>query len=369
MDLLGEEGRARAWSQFYSFFIEPALEKRSDLAWCDVYTLLIKLPQDQEPIVEFNEDVGFLYQVEDPNERKAGEGLAFHEIGEIKRIVPPKVDGVYVAYAYAWRTDTDIHFTFDFGPNHSDFDASSHKLSQGLEFHLKCKFTEKMLPDLLKAQTVLLKHGLALFPRLLNYPINKMVKLFQEGNSDLALKVLRDYASPDIIRTVVAQWNRVDSFVAREPLFDESLVAHENGHYHLSINALIGHVEGIITDWLYKEVNDPSDVPNGYKARIENFKQTIEVTVTPEFAVNKVIESICEFLISPETLLQGYFDWDSPQPNTDSTHRHMLAHGKYIREYFTEVNSIKLFLVLDSICFCIECYEDHKHKIQMVQTP
>ena len=369
MDMFGEEGRERAWSRIYELYIEPEVEKRPDVEWSAIYKVLIKLPKGKEPEVEFNDEVQFIYAVEDPVGRNAGEALEYYDFREIKEIIPPKVDNRSVAFIYAWRTRDHIYFACDFSPNLPDFDESSHKLSQGLEFHLKCKLIERMIPNMVQAQPLLLKHGLALFSRLLNYPLNQMVKSFVDGNPEVALNLLEEYANPDFIRSVVAQWNRVESFVAREPLFAEAVEAHANGQYHLSINALIGHIEGTITDWLYKEVKAPHDVPVGYKSRIETFKQTIEVTVTPEFAVNKVIESICEFLISPETLLQGYFDWNSPLPNINSPHRNFLAHGKYIRELYTKVNSIKMFLVLDSICFCIECYEDHKNEIQELQIP
>ena len=110
MDMLGQQGRERAWSQIYELFVEPELDKRSDIAWENVYKVLIKLPKDKEPIVEFNHEVRFLYAMEDPVARYAGGTLQYYEIREIKEVLPPKVGDRNVAFIYAWRKKGQIYF-------------------------------------------------------------------------------------------------------------------------------------------------------------------------------------------------------------------------------------------------------------------
>lgn len=54
--------------------------------------------------------------------------------------------------------------------------------------------------------------------------------------------------------------------------------------------------------------------------------------------------------------LQDFLHWFQ-SVNTSFPPRHAVQHGKYDKDVFTEENSIKLFLMLDTICQFMMFYE------------
>lgn len=352
--------------QIYKLFIKPELAKRSTTSPIDfskVYKVLIKLPKEKDPIVEFNEEIGFTYRVEETEKgsRNQGESLNYYDIKEIKEILPPKVDNRSVAFIYAWRIRDRIHFAFDFSPKHPDFDENTHELSAGIRRRLHCEILEFILIPVKNTEDKLLKIGMAIFPALIPFPINIMVKHLNEGETDKASQAIENHCDSDFIERLIKNWYSVDILKDRQLLFDEALQAHSCGLYHIAINALIGQIEGIITDWLHRTLgDDEAKKYRGYKTRFEKFKCIVEDVVSLEYVEELILQSICKFLVSPETILQRSGEWESPSINPNAPSRHIIQHGKYIPAYYTMANSIKIFLMIDSICWCIQCYTNYK---------
>ena len=361
MDSLDEEGRERAWSQFYKLFIEPELEKRSTIAWSDIHKVLIKIPKDKEPIVEFNNEVQFLYELDDPVARNAGDTLGYHEIREIKEIFPPKVDNRSVAFIYAWRTRDRIYFAFDFSPNWPDFDEDTHKLGAALRYRLECEALELVIAPVLQSEAKLLEIGMSIFPALIPYPLNAVVKHQIEGETNKALRIMEEHCDLDFIKEQIANWYSVYMFEERRELIDEALQAHSSGLYHVTINALIGQIEGIITDWLHR--NSEANTPWRAESKFKEFQRLMESVIPVETVEAVILQSVSRFLISPDTILQTFSEWNNPALNADSVSRHVIQHGKYVPKYYAKANSIKMFLVIDSISWCIQCYESYKNVI------
>lgn len=361
MDTLGEEGRERIWSQIYDLFIEPELTKRSDIDWSDIYKVLIKLPQDRAPIVEFNNEVTFLYAVEDPVVRTVGETLGFDEIRAIKEIHPPKVDDRSVAFVYAWCKGDHIYFAFDCSPNWPDFDEENHKLGAGLQYRLECEALEHILAPVIHSEDRLLEIGVSIFPALIPFPLNAVAKNQLEGETDKALRVMEEHCDVEFIKEQVADWHSVHVLEERKELIDEALQAHSSGLYHMSINALVGQIEGIVTDWLYR--SDEANTPWKAESKFKEFQRLVESVIPVETLEVVILQSVSRFLVSPDTILRTFSDWKNPELNVDSVSRHVIQHGKYVPEYYTKGNSIKMFLVIDSIKWCIQCYEFYKREI------
>ena len=363
MDILGQEGRERAWSQVFDLYIKPELDKRSDLAWTDVHTVLIRLPKDREPIVEFNDEVQIIYAVEDPFPRDKGDVLKWYELREIEEICPPKVDNGSVAFIFVWQKQDHIYFAFDFSPNWPDFDEANHKLGAGLNYRLECEILERVLAPMIPHMDKLQAIGVSVFPALIPYPLNAMVKHLLDCEKDKAYEVLEDRCIPDFIRSQMDYWYAVQVFEDRSKLFEEALEAHSCGRYHLSINALIGQIEGIITDWLHQR--GEANTPRAIKSKFKEFQRLLESVIPMEAVESVILQSVSSFLVSPDTILRSFSDWTSPGLNLESVSRHATQHGKYVPEYYTKANSIKMLLVIDSIYWCIQCYENYKNDIHM----
>lgn len=356
----------RSWKQIYERFIEPELAKRSATSPIDlseVYRVLIKLPKEKEPIVEFNENVQFSYIIEGTENvpRSRGESLNYYEIKQIKKILPPKVDDRSVAFIYAWRTRDHIYFAFDFSPNYPDFDENAHELGTGISNRLHYEMIGHILFRYVKsAEDKLLEIGMSAFPALIPFPLNTIVNHLNEGRTNKALQAIEDHCDSDFIEGLTKNWYSVDTFRSRQDLFDDALQAHSCGLYSIVINALIGQIEGIITDWLYSLEDDGKKKPRGSKANFEKFKRIMGKVIPLESVEEFVLQSICKFLVSPKTILKSFSGWDIPDINANILHRHPIQHGKHIPKYYVKANSIKIFLMIDSIHWCIQRYESYK---------
>src|ERR1043165_1048782 len=100
---MSPEGIKNMFSQIDKLWIAPEVEKRrnnkslpSDFK---IFRCLIRLPQDKEPIVEFNDEISLVAEFETaPGEKiKAGDEVYLHQVKSIKTIHPPKVDEKRVA--------------------------------------------------------------------------------------------------------------------------------------------------------------------------------------------------------------------------------------------------------------------------------
>ena len=134
-EVLGPEGVKRAWSQLYDMFIQPELDKR-EIGFEIVERVLVLLPKDGSPIVQFNDEAAFTYRLKDPQPRFAGDKVKYEDIRDIEAVLPPEVDGCHVAFFYAWRGRVGINLTFDFRPNNPGFVEDNHVLAEALSFQL-----------------------------------------------------------------------------------------------------------------------------------------------------------------------------------------------------------------------------------------
>ena len=364
---LTPDGRERFWKQIYELFIEPELVKRS-ANFSEVCRVLIKLPKEKEPIVEFNENVQFSYVIEGTENapRSRGESLNYYEIKQIKKILPPKVDNRSVAFIYAWRKKDNIYFAFDFSPNYPDFDENTHELGTGISSRLYYEMIGHILFQHVKnAEDELLKIGMSVFPALIPFPLNTIVKHLNEGKTNKALQAIKNHCDSDFIEELTKNWYSVGIFRDKQPLFDEALQAHSCNLYHSVIHTLISQIEGIVTDWLFSLGNGKKEKPWRSETKFKEFKCIMENVIPLESVEEFVLQSIGKFLVSPETILKP-FQWSNPDINTNILNRHPIQHGKYIPGYYVKANSIKIFLMIDSIYWCIQCYEnykDHLHKV------
>jgi hypothetical protein len=141
----------------------------------------------------------------------------------------------------------------------------------------------------------------------------------------------------------------------RKKLLQDSLDAHKMGKYGLSIHALLPQVEGIITDWVYEKLPD-SEVPWRQESKTKKFCDLILDKPLTTFTYKRIVGSAIDFILSGP-VLTTFKNWtkliDEAFPS-----RHIVEHGKYEESLFSEENSIKLFLLMDTIFYMISSYSD-----------
>lgn len=123
--------------------------------------------------------------------------------------------------------------------------------------------------------------------------------------------------------------------------------AHELSLYHSSIHTLLPHAEGIITDWEYALSLENNPIPWRTESKAKKFRDLALGTNPRTLTYQRIVESTLSFVIDGpvlRTFKQWLDELDPAFPN-----RHVVEHGRYDERLFTEENSIKVFLLLDTI--------------------
>lgn len=365
--MLDEQGKQNFFQQMDELWIQPELKKRFGTTSIPedfkIWEALIKLPSGCPAIVEFNSEIQWELKFKAPSdiEVKAGQKIHLHELENVEHASPPTVDGHRVAFVYLYWTGYSYGTMFDFSPNHSDFDAQTgdFRLGVAIADHVRAKLIENTVRLSKNASHQLRQIGLWIAIPLIPYPLSKIIERIGTDKPDEARQILVDYCDSEFLsEKLVETWHPINVYRYRQHAFDEALQAHKNGLYHASISTLINHIEGVIVDWLH-ELLPPSDVTWKINSRVEQFRIVLQAIPEFEYAYREALEATIEFLQEGENAampFQAFKNWlDKIDPNFPSRHAH--SHGKYVREIYTEENSIKLFLLLDTICQFMMFYE------------
>ena len=121
-------------------------------------------------------------------------------------------------------------------------------------------------------------------------------------------------------------------------------MAHSQSKYHLSVSALLPHLEGIVVHW---EFNQGMNARFKTESRIKDFRhKTLSEMKTP-FLYSSVQDATIDFILTGP-VLNTFQKWqdalDPAFPN-----RHAIGHGRYDPSLFSEEASIKVFLLLDTV--------------------
>lgn len=367
--MLDDVGRQNFFKSIHDMWIMPEIQKRfgeTIPAEFQIRHCLIRLQQSAPPIVEFNDEVG--WEVENlvlaPGvTMEAGKLIYLHEIMGIGSVLPPLVEGKRVAFVYLYWVGYEYRCFFDFTPNQDDFDPDNPEYQfdgAAVAHHLSNLLIERSVRLTRNIEPALRQVGLWVATPLLPYPISKLVERIGEGELEEARQLLVSHCTPAFIADkLVRTWVHIGAFQRRSTLFDDALFLHENRRYVGSISVLITQIEGVIADWLHDVT---TDVKWSISSRVEMFRSLILTIPQFEFAYREALESTIEFLKEGETApkpFQKFKDWLAKvDPNFPA--RHAIAHGKYEPAIFTEENSIKLFLLLDTICQFMMFYEARK---------
>jgi hypothetical protein len=352
--MMSEEAAAGFARQIHELWVGPELEKRQKAgtlpAGFHIAKVLIRMPQDAPPIVEFNEEIGWEAKVKVPDGReiRPGEPAYLHDVERIESVEPPKVGGVRVAFVYLFWNGTGHQIIFDFTPNTpahlSRPDDHGWDLGRHIADSLQAVLTEHVVRIHDAVQSDLRKIGLWAAPSLLPYPLSKIAILLRRGDEAGARALLVSYCTPQRLASLAGKWWSSPQLQQRRRLLEEVLTAHASGQYCLTIATLLPQLEGTVTDWAYTKA---ADVPFRQESKTKKFRDLVSAGPPTTYTFQRIAESAIDFILSGPVLatFQKWFD----SIDTSFANRHAVEHGKYDDSLYTEENSIKLLLLLDSI--------------------
>jgi hypothetical protein len=316
-----------------------------------IYNCLIKLPHDAPPVVEFNEEIHWLAKAKPGgiDGFTPGDPVYLDQLDRIETVEAPEVGGKRVAFLYLFWAGQSYRLIFDFSPNHAkgeppakgegDWDLGKH-----IGASLQAVITEHAVRLHDSVQQLLTRIGLWAAPALLPYPLTKIATLVRDGNTEAARKLLVNHCRPEFLKNTAKKWQSQPEFGARWKLVESALDAHAAGQYPLTIHALLPHLEGIITDWIHTKT---ADVPWKQESKTKKFREVIAAGPPNTYTYQRVVGSVIDFILSGPVLgtFKGWFD----SIDDSFANRNAVGHGKYDDALFSEENSVKLILLLDTV--------------------
>ena len=349
------------FQQLDSLWIKPEIERRTLAqtlpADFKIYRCLIKMPHGKEPIVEFNDEIVLTAKFEAaPGENiQAGNPVFLHQVKKIESVKPPEVDGVRVAFVYLYWNGNHYETIFDFTPNVPDELITPEQkelwnFGEAIGKSIQNILSERAINIQGNSPQLFNTIGLWAAPALIPYPLTKIAVELDKGNFDVALKALIEHCNDTFLRTLIDKWYDHNIFVHRKTLIEDAFFAHQNQKYTLSINALIPQIEGVITDWMYSNVDiDDNSIPWRQESKTKKFREEILNGQISSYSYKAIVESTLNFILDGP-VLDTFKKWEQ-NVNTAFPNRHVVEHGKYIDDLYKIENSIRLFLLLDTISY------------------
>jgi hypothetical protein len=336
-------------------WIQPELERRRASASLPdgfvIYQALIRLPRGRDPIVEFNQEIGWSAKMQIAPDAKLDKGdlVYMHHVQKVETVDPPKVDGDRVAFIYLWhRGGGNYRILFDFSPNSPDYQSPTHDWPHGqlVAESIQEMFEEHVIKMYEPREKDLVKLGLWAARRIVPYPLSEIVRRVGQGDETGALAYLNDYFTVERLEEVFQSWRANPVFDASWLPFESALNSIRQNNTIAAIYTLVPQIEGIISAWLYSVL--PHDqVPFRPESKAKKFVDTLRASGPRMYVTERLIDALAAFLI--EGPVQSVFkSWlgtlDPSFPN-----RHVVAHGRFEEQLFDRANLLKLVLLLDSI--------------------
>ena len=171
----------------------------------------------------------------------------------------------------------------------------------------------------------------------------------EKNNIDGAKSTLISYCNPDFFSKISVNWWTLKEFELRKPLIESAMSAHREGRYTLSIPALLPQIEGIVTDWVYTQMPE-NLIPWKIESKTRKFQEIVLSKTTP-LSYQCIVNSTINFILGGpvlSTFKRWVDDIEKAFPN-----RHVVEHGRYDPCLYTEENSLKLLLLIDTLYYII----------------
>ena len=149
------------------------------------------------------------------------------------------------------------------------------------------------------------------------------------------------------LKNLVSSWLKCPPFYKRERIINDALSAHIEEKYTLSIPALLPHVEGIATELNVYETWFNDHFKNEYYQKI--IRGNLQYIRYPKSTIDNFLESYFPQIY--KTIGNEMNDvptWMKSHHliENQTLQRHAIMHGGFY-EYYSEENSIRVFLFLD----------------------
>ena len=305
---------------------------------------LIKFPQDQPTIVQFNQECKLFVVVRKPQDvaLQKNQPIYIYQIKEVLDVKPPTVDNIRTPFFLMIKTNDVWHIFFDLSKN-EDNEPTDWPLGKPIANALQQSLEEDIIVTTTKVENLLNEIGLWSAPSLVLYPINAIIECLAKNDKAGAIKILLEHCNDKFLKEMTERWSGSQIFEKRKTLIQDSLWAHGQKKYTLAISTLVPQIEGIITDWL----GHHGFVPDSQKKKLEEFSTVLQQQIKSS-SVSMVASSTLRFI---QDLVFGSFKW-SDDISVTPPRRHVVGHGKYLDDMYTEKNSVVVFLLLDTI-YCL----------------
>lgn len=214
--VLDSEAANKIFQQVHEMWIAPEVARREAAGTLPtdfkIYSCLIRLPRGREPIVEFNDEIGWVAKAtwEDSASYQSGMPIYLHNLQVIESVEPPEVDGERVAFVFLYWTGLEYRLLSDFTPNWDEHQlpdgAHDWRFGELIGSYLHSLFTERVINTHDAVVEKLHAVGLWAAPALLPYPLSKIIVQLDVGDVAGARSTLVSYCTPTFIKQLVEQW-------------------------------------------------------------------------------------------------------------------------------------------------------------------
>jgi len=355
--MLDDTGQQTLFDSIHNNWIEPELQRRRNDGSLPqdfkIFSCLVRLPRDHSAIVEFNNEISWLAETKPANglEYTIGQEVYLAQVEHIRTVEPPTFEGNRVAFIFLFWNGSSYNILFDFTPNsidsaYTDTCSIDWKYGEIIAGYLNAVLEEYSARNCDVIQSTLATIGLWTVPCLLPYPLSAICDLCNATKLSEARALLISHCQMSFLSHRISGWTAVVPFSDRKSLFSEALAAHSIAAYSLAIHALLPHIEGVVTDWIYTQVPS-TDVPWRQESKTAKLRDIITTGKDSSFANRRSTETAIKFILDGP-MLSTFNNWQSAN-NGPFPNRHVLGHGKYDASVYTEENSIKAFLMLDTL--------------------
>jgi hypothetical protein len=354
-NLLDAAGIQNLFNHINDMWVFPEIKRRREAGTLSenflVRRCLVKLPKGEAAIVEFNDEVGWNTLIKKPETLPMvkGDAVFIHQVESVLGVAPPSHGGVQVACVFLYWTGVTWRILFDFRPNHEGFvpdNEDNWRYSQVVADYLNLVLREMVIRNHDTTQANV--DRIALWPAqaLVPYPFSAICELCRNGQFAEARTALVSHCDDVFLTKLVSGWTNVPAFVDRSSLFEPALQAHIARQYTLSVSALLPQVEGVITDWIISQT--PTEkIPWSQESKTKRFRELVRAGAQRTYSDDRIAESVINFILDGP-VLATFKDWLSPVADP-FPNRHMVGHGKFTVDLYSQENSIKAFLMLDTL--------------------
>lgn len=356
-EVLSEQGSQNLFNQIHVNWVAPELERRRKAEMLSedfrIRRCLIKLPNGADPVVEFNDEISWMALVKKPTgiAYKTGDPVHLSQIEGIESVEPPSHDGKRVAFIFLHWNGKTWQIILDSTPNLPDGENQAQvpehwELGHAIADSINLTMRERVVLCYEPVHADVTAIGLWAAPSLLPYPLSAITEHISNGNPEVARQLLVKYCTVNFLRGLIQQWKSIPGFAIRQHLFDDAIAAHERRQFTLTIPSLVPHFEGIVTDWIISKL-PAAALPFKQESKTRKFRDLLAAGAQRTYTDERIAESVIDFMLNGP-ILASFSDWESQLTNA-FPNRHTIGHGKYDPTVHTEENSIKVFLLLDTL--------------------